>query len=106
MYRLHNYSCHKNENNYGSFDIAMSSTITNAVLTTLIARKVIAQAPGTDSIHHQEMLRGQRPKRILDHQRSNQNYYRTATIQNELLNHYENVDWFERETKFDFASYE
>jgi hypothetical protein len=83
----------------------MSNKIIDAVVTALTGRPVVAQDPGTDGIHRQEMSRGQRPKRILDHQRTNQNYYQTKTIQAELLNHYENVDWYERETKFDFASY-
>ena len=58
-----------------------------------------------DSIHQHEMTKGKRAKRILDKQRTNQNYYITKTIQDPLLKHYENVDWWERDTTHDFASY-
>jgi hypothetical protein len=84
----------------------MSTKIRDTVLAALTGRPVIVQDPGTDGIHRQEMSRGQLPKRVLDHQRTNQNYYRAERIHIELLNHYENVDRFERETKFDFASYQ
>lgn len=83
----------------------MASNIENAVHAALGERPSAAQAPGSDAIHSQELSRGSRAKRVLDRQRSNQNYYRTSLVQKELLDHYENVDWFERDAKFDFVSY-
>lgn len=58
-----------------------------------------------DSIHNHEMIKGKRAKRVLDKQLTNQNYYKTLTIQQPLLDHYENVDWWERDSSNDFTSY-
>ncbi len=58
-----------------------------------------------DSIHQHEISKGKRAKRIIDAQRTNQNYYRTQVIQQPLLDHYENVDWWERDTTYDLSSY-
>ena len=56
-----------------------------------------------DSMHRHEMIKGRRARSVLDKQLTNQNYYRTQTVQQPLLDHYENVDWWERETAFDFV---
>lgn len=58
-----------------------------------------------DSIHRQEMAKGKRAKRVLDAQRTNQNYYRTQTIQQPLLDHYENVDWWEKDSTYDLTAH-
>ena len=58
-----------------------------------------------DSIHNIEMKNGKRAKRVLDKNLTNQNYYRMQTIQQPLLNHYENVDWHERDSSNDLTSY-
>lgn len=81
----------------------MSTNIVDAVKASLTGRRVAAREPSSDAIHSQEMSRGRRAKRTLDRQLTNQNYYRTQIIHTELLNHYENVDWYERDSKHDFA---
>lgn len=53
-----------------------------------------------------DMQRGKRAKRVIDAVKTNQNYFRTKDIQTSLLNHYENVDWYERDSQFDFIPYE
>ncbi len=58
-----------------------------------------------DTIHYQELAKGKRAKRVIDKKRTNQDYYKLKTIQMPLLNHYENIDWYERDTAFDLASY-
>ena len=45
---------------------------------------------------------GSRRARQLKVQRSNQDYYRTKDIHAELFDHYENVDWYVRDGKYDF----
>lgn len=61
--------------------------------------------PRIDAFSDVEHAKGRRAKRTIDMGRTNQNYYRMKTIQQELLDHYENVDWYERDTQFDFLSY-
>ena len=58
-----------------------------------------------DSMHLIELANGKRAKRTLDKKRTNQDYYKMKTIQTPLLDHYENVDWYERDYTHDFASY-
>lgn len=62
-----------------------------------------AKAPQLDAIHEMELAKGRRAKRTLDARRTNQDYYRVQTIQQPLLDHYENVDWFERDTEYDLV---
>lgn len=83
----------------------MSDKITAAVKAFLYKQPGRPVNPDTESIHTQELLRGARAKRVLDKQRTSQNYYRTKRIQDPLLNHYENVDWYERDSSFDFAPF-
>lgn len=47
---------------------------------------------------------GSRRARQLKVQRTSQDYYRTKDIHTELLNHYENVDWYVRDGKYDFMN--
>lgn len=54
------------------------------------------------TFHEIELSRGKRAKRVIDMQRTNQNYYNTKLIQLPLLDHYENVDWYERSYQYDF----
>jgi len=58
-----------------------------------------------DTMDNINMQRGKRAKRVIDAARTNQNYFRTVVIQKPLLDHYENVDWFARETQFDLEPY-
>jgi hypothetical protein len=58
-----------------------------------------------DSIHSIEMTKGKRAKRTIDKKRTNQDYYKLQTIHQPLLNHYENVDWCERDYVHDFSTY-
>ncbi len=62
------------------------------------------QAPQVASMHHIELAKGKRAKQTIDAKRSNQDYYRMQTIQQPLLDHYENVDWWERDTEFDLPN--
>ncbi len=59
------------------------------------------QAPQVLSMHEISHIKGLRAKRTIDMKRTNQDYYRMKTIQQPLLDHYENVDWWERDTDFD-----
>lgn len=68
-------------------------------------QKRLKQGPHIDSMHQMEMAKGKRAKRVIDMKRTNQDYYMSVTIHQPLLNHYENVDWFERDTDNDFTSY-
>lgn len=49
--------------------------------------------------------RGSRLKRVIDAARTSQRFYTTLDVHRELLNHYEAVDWFERDSEFDFVPY-
>lgn len=59
------------------------------------------QAPQVDSMHSISHARGKRAKRVIDMKRTSQDYYKTLEVQTPLLTHYENVDWYERDHKFD-----
>lgn len=54
-----------------------------------------------DLIHTIELSKGRRAKSVIDKKLTNQDFYRMQTIQLPLLNHYENVDWFERDGSAD-----
>ncbi len=58
-----------------------------------------------DSIHSIEMKNGKRAKRVIDMSRTNQKYYKSKNVHQSLLDHYENVDWYERDTTHDFDRY-
>lgn len=58
-----------------------------------------------DTAFAMNMKRGYHAKKTIDANRTNQNYYRTKDVQTPLLDHYENVDWYERETKYDLDKY-
>ena len=76
-----------------------------AIRSLLSGRRPAPSAPASDGMHDVEIARGRRAKTVLDGQRSNTNYYRTQHVHAELLHHYENVDWYERDTRFDFDAY-
>ena len=52
-----------------------------------------------------DMYRGKRPKRTIDSSRSNQNYRKIEQTHEQLHNHYENIDWFERDSSYDLYGY-
>ncbi len=58
-----------------------------------------------DSAFVIETKRGMRAKKVIDANRTNQNYYRTRDVQKDLLEHYESVDWWERDAAFDLDPY-
>jgi hypothetical protein len=58
-----------------------------------------------DTMFEIDLARGKKAKKVLDSARSSQNYYKTKDVHKELLNHYENVDWYERNTQFDFEPF-
>ena len=62
-------------------------------------------ASTVDNAQYLEMTNGKKAKRVLDKQRTNQRYYQTETIHQPLLDHYENVDWWERDTDHDMSAY-
>lgn len=58
-----------------------------------------------DSMFEIDMMRGKRAKRVIDAGRTSQNYHKTSDIHRELFSHYEDVDWYERDSKYDFDAY-
>jgi len=58
-----------------------------------------------DTAFVMETKRGMRAKKVIDANRTNQNYYRTKDVQKDLLEHYEGVDWWERDSSFDLDAY-
>lgn len=55
------------------------------------------QTPQVDEMFKISFERGKRAKRTIDMKRTSQDYYKTLEVQTPLLNHYENVDWYERD---------
>ena len=84
----------------------MSDNTIKAVRALLDKKDAPIATQSIDAMHQHEMAKGMRAKRVLDMQRTNQNYYRTQTVQKPLLDHYENVDWWERDSAFDLNKYE
>jgi len=82
----------------------MSDTTIKAIKSFLY-RKGLPTASTVDNTHYLEMNNGKKAKRTLDKQRTNQRYYQTQTIHQPLLMHYENVDWWERDTDHDMSPY-
>lgn len=58
-----------------------------------------------DSMFEIDHARGKKAKKVLDSARTSQTYHKTKDIHLELLNHYENVDWYERDSRFDFGPF-
>lgn len=58
-----------------------------------------------DSMFEIDLARGKRAKKVLDSGLTSQNYHKTKDVHNELLNHYENINWYERDARFDFDTY-
>ncbi len=80
----------------------MSDNITDAVKAFLQQKRGPHQL---DEMHNIQMQHGRRNKRSIDAHRSSQDYYRMQTIQTPLLHHYENVDWYERDSSMDLEPY-
>lgn len=83
----------------------MSDQTINAVKAYLLEQNHSDKKRSIDSIHTIEMNNGKRAKRVIDKNLTNQNYYRMRTIQQPLLDHYENTDWYERDSSSDFSSF-
>lgn len=52
-----------------------------------------------------ELARGKRAKHVIDSKRLNRDYYMALEVQKPLLDHYENVDWWERDYDHDLDYY-
>ena len=83
----------------------MSDNTINAVKAYMYNQNNPSLAKDINSIHVMELRKGKRAKSVLDKQRTSQNYYRTLEVQKPLLDHYENVDWWERDSSYDFTQY-
>lgn len=81
----------------------MSDKTIEAVKAYLEKKQKPSVSQSIDLIHNHEMTKGKRARSILDKQLTNQNYYKVQTIQQPLLDHYENVDWWERDSTYDFV---
>jgi hypothetical protein len=79
----------------------MSSDKTLDAVKALLYGQSQPKSHQLDGMHSMEIAKGKRAKRVIDAARTNQNYYRAQTIHQPLLNHYENVDWFERDSDYD-----
>lgn len=55
-----------------------------------------------DSMHDMEVRNSKRAKSTIDATRINKDYYQSKVVQQDLLQHYENVDWHERSHEADF----
>ncbi len=58
-----------------------------------------------DQFNHIEQALGKRAKRTLDHNRGTQNYYSAQAVHRPTLDHYEDMDWWERDASHDFFKY-
>lgn len=64
-----------------------------------------AKPDQVDGMHLMSHEKGKRAKRVIDMKRTTQDYYKTLEVQTPLLDHYENVDWYERDYEHDLDSY-
>lgn len=64
-----------------------------------------AKPPQVGRFHDIEFEKGKRARRVLDANNTSQNYYKILEVHSQLLHHYENVDWYERNHEFDLYSY-
>ncbi len=78
----------------------MNNNIEDAVRNALTKKRTRNQL---DDIHNMELYRGKRPKRIIEANKTNYNYYQTQNIHKPLLDHYVNVDWFQRDDTYDLV---
>ncbi len=81
----------------------MSEETLNLIKTFLSSNTL--QSNDTDSMFVNQTKRGMHAKKVIDAKRTNQDYYKLNDIHTELFDHYENVDWYERDTRFDLDSY-
>jgi hypothetical protein len=66
--------------------------------------KIIKQNKFQESQSY-DLIYGGRAKSVLDKQLTSQNYHKTKIIQTPLLEHYENIDWWERDSQYDLDKY-
>lgn len=52
-----------------------------------------------------EQALGRKAKRTIDKARTSQNYYLSKEVHTPTLDHYEDMDWWERDASYDFYSY-
>lgn len=81
------------------------SDLTIKAIQTFFNNQTRSKPNQLDDMHILEMSYGKRNKRAIDAHRTNQDFKRTQLIQQPLLDHYENVDWYERDTTMDLAAY-
>lgn len=60
---------------------------------------------GYSRIQSIEQSYGRRAKKTIDKARTPQDYYLAKEIQSAELNHYENMEWWERDASHDFYPY-
>lgn len=69
-------------------------------------RRMATQAvPSIDRYQTIEQALGRKAKRTIDRARTAQNYYLSKEVHTPTLEHYEDMDWWERDTSYDFYSY-
>lgn len=81
----------------------MDDKILNDIKKYLVADRALP--PHVGKFHDIEFEKGKRAKRVIDAKNSSQDYYKTLEVQTQLLDHYENVDWYERRYQSDFTLY-
>jgi hypothetical protein len=82
----------------------MSSDKTTRAVQALLFGQSRPKPHQLDDMHNMAMTKGKRVKRTIDAARTNQNYYKSHTIHQPLLDHYENVDWYERDVEYDMLT--
>jgi hypothetical protein len=82
----------------------MSSDKTTRAVQALLFGQNRPKPHQLDDMYTMAMAKGKRAKRTIDAARTNQNYYKTNTIHQPLLDHYENVDWYERDVEYDMPA--
>ncbi len=64
-----------------------------------------AQYDRASRFQYVEQALGRKHKRAIDKNRTAQNYYLSKEVHQSTLDHYENMDWWERDTTYDFYAY-
>ena len=60
---------------------------------------------GYARIQNIEHNRGKRAKSVIDKARTSQDYYKSKVVHTPTLNHYEDMEWWERDTTNDYLKY-
>ncbi len=81
----------------------MSEDTLNAIKNFLNSNTM--NSNDVDSMFVNQIKRGKHAKKVIDAHRTNQDYYRLNDIHKELFDHYEQVDWYERDSSFDLDPY-